>query len=55
MCIVDVAVAFDAVNVTERNNKTWLTMDTTKGALKSAAGFKFDKSQDMWTLSQKSV
>jgi hypothetical protein len=53
--ILDVAVALDAVNVTGRNNKTWLTMNTTKNALKSATGFKFDKSQGMWTLSQKLV
>jgi sporulation protein YlmC with PRC-barrel domain len=49
----DVAVAFDAVHVTQRNNKTWLTINTTKDALKGATGFKFDKSQGLWMLGQK--
>ncbi len=46
----DVAVPMDAVNVTQRNNKSWLTMNTTKDALKSATGFKFDKSRGLWTI-----
>ncbi|WBJ98785.1 PRC-barrel domain-containing protein [Methylocystis parvus] len=49
----DVAVAFEAVNISQRNNKTWLSMNTTKAALMSATGFKFDKSQGLWTLGQK--
>ena len=49
----DVAVAFAAMHMTQRNNKTWLTINTTKDALKGATGFKFDKSQGLWMLSQK--
>jgi sporulation protein YlmC with PRC-barrel domain len=49
----DVAVAFEALNISQRNNKTWLSMNTTKAALMSATGFKFDKSQGLWTLGQK--
>jgi len=44
----DVAVSFDAIHGTERNGKWWLTMDTTKDVLKSAAGYKFDKVKATW-------
>ena len=44
----DVAVPFDAIHATERNGKWWLTMDATKDALKSAAGYKFDKVKATW-------
>jgi len=44
----DVAVPFDAVHATERNGKWWLTMNATKEALKSAAGYKFDKVKATW-------
>jgi sporulation protein YlmC with PRC-barrel domain len=46
----DVAVSFDAINATQRNNKWWLTMNVTKDELKNAAGFRFDKSKGLWTL-----
>lgn len=46
----DVAVAFDAIHATERNNKWWLTMNATKDELKSATGFRFDKNKGLWTL-----
>lgn len=46
----DVAVAFDAVNVAQRNNKSWLTMNATKDDLKNATGFRFDKNKGLWTL-----
>jgi sporulation protein YlmC with PRC-barrel domain len=44
----DVAVPFGAVKHTSKNNKVYLTMDTTKDALKSAPGFKYDKNTTKW-------
>jgi sporulation protein YlmC with PRC-barrel domain len=44
----DVAVPFSAVKQTTKNNKTYLTMDTTKDALKSAPGFKYDSDKTAW-------
>jgi hypothetical protein len=44
----DVAVPFSAVKQTTKNNKTYLTMDATKGALKSAPGFKYDSNKTAW-------
>jgi sporulation protein YlmC with PRC-barrel domain len=44
----DVAVPFSAVHGTEKNGKWWLTMNTTKDALKSAAGYKYDKAKATW-------
>jgi sporulation protein YlmC with PRC-barrel domain len=44
----DVAVPFDQVHGTERNGKWWLTMNTTKDALKNATGYKYDKTKATW-------
>jgi hypothetical protein len=44
----DVAVAFDAVRATTKNNKVYLVMNTTKDALKSASGFKYDRTAAKW-------
>jgi sporulation protein YlmC with PRC-barrel domain len=44
----DVAVPFTAVKHTTRDNKVYLTMDTTKDALKSATGFKYDRDRTTW-------
>jgi len=44
----DVAVPFSAVKQTTKNNKMYLTMDTTKDALKSAPGFKYDSNKTTW-------
>jgi sporulation protein YlmC with PRC-barrel domain len=44
----DVAVSFNAVQKTVKDNKIYLTMNTTKDALKSAPGFKYDKQQTTW-------
>jgi sporulation protein YlmC with PRC-barrel domain len=44
----DVAVPFSAILATERNGKWWLTMNATKDALKSAAGYKYDKAKATW-------
>jgi hypothetical protein len=44
----DVAVPFTAVKHTMKDNSVYLTMDTTKDALKSAPGFKYDKEKTSW-------
>lgn len=49
----DVAVAFDQVEATPKNNKMLLVMDTTKDSLKSAPGFKYDSSTTSWVPDNK--
>jgi sporulation protein YlmC with PRC-barrel domain len=45
----DVAVPFDAVQVTTKgNNKYYLVMNATKDSLKSAKGFKYDRNAMTW-------
>src|SRR6202050_5890372 len=44
----DVGVSFNAVQKTVKDNKIYLTMNTTKDALKSAPGFKYDRQQTTW-------
>ena len=44
----DVAVEFGAVKQTIANSKVHLTMNTTKDALKSAPGFKYDSNTTTW-------
>jgi hypothetical protein len=44
----DVAVPFSAVKKVTKDNKTYLTMNTTKDALKSAPGFKYDRDKTAW-------
>jgi PRC-barrel domain len=44
----DVAVAFDAVHAEMKNGDWYLTLDTTKDALKSAPGLSFDKEKTAW-------
>jgi sporulation protein YlmC with PRC-barrel domain len=44
----DVAVNFNAVKETMKDNKNYLTMDTTKDALKQAPGFKYDSNKTAW-------
>ena len=44
----DVAVPFQALHQTTKNNKVYLVMNTTKDALKSAPGFKYDRSAARW-------
>jgi sporulation protein YlmC with PRC-barrel domain len=44
----DVAVPFSAIKHTMKNNKIYLTMDTTKDALKAAPGVKYDRSKTTW-------
>jgi sporulation protein YlmC with PRC-barrel domain len=44
----DVAVPFDAIQKTTMNNKTTLVMNTTRDSLKSAPGFKYDRTTTSW-------
>jgi sporulation protein YlmC with PRC-barrel domain len=44
----DVAVSFDSLKLTQKNQKWYLVMNTDKEALKNAPGFKYDRSQDRW-------
>jgi sporulation protein YlmC with PRC-barrel domain len=51
----DVAVPFDAVHVTNKDNNKWyLVMNTTKDELKSAPGFKYDRNSTTWMPDTKS-
>jgi sporulation protein YlmC with PRC-barrel domain len=50
----DVAVPFDAVHATTKNNSKWyLVMNATKDSLKNAAGFKYDESKTSWVPDKK--
>jgi len=44
----DVAVNFNSIQKSMKDNKVYLTMDTTKDALKSAPGFKYDSDKTTW-------
>ncbi len=44
----DVAVSFNTVKATMKDNKIYLTMNTTKDALKAAPGFKYDSNKNTW-------
>jgi sporulation protein YlmC with PRC-barrel domain len=44
----DVAVSFNSIKATKKNDKTYLTLDTTKDALKNALGFKYDRNSTTW-------
>ncbi len=45
----DVAVPFNAVQVTTKDNNKWyLVMNSTKDALKAAKGFKYDRDAMTW-------
>ncbi|HUZ33112.1 MAG TPA: PRC-barrel domain-containing protein [Xanthobacteraceae bacterium] len=51
----DVAVPFDAVHVTNKDNNKWyLVMNTTKDDLKNAPGFKYDRNSTTWMPDTKS-
>ena len=49
----DVAVSFNAIKKSTKDDKTYLTMDTTKDALKSAPGFKYDSDKTSWVPANK--
>ncbi len=44
----DVAVSFSAIKPTKKNDKTYLTLNTSKDALKKAPGFKYDRQSTKW-------
>jgi sporulation protein YlmC with PRC-barrel domain len=44
----NVAVPFDAVHASQKNGEWWLTMTTTKDALKGAAGYVYDREKATW-------
>lgn len=44
----DVAVGFDAVKRTTKDNSVHLTMNTNKDALQSAPGFRYDRQTTKW-------
>jgi sporulation protein YlmC with PRC-barrel domain len=44
----DVAVPLTAIKQTMKDGKPYLTMDTTKDAMKAAPGFKYDSKTMMW-------
>jgi sporulation protein YlmC with PRC-barrel domain len=44
----EVAVPYSAITQTKKDDKTYLVMNTTKDALKGAAGFRYDKSANRW-------
>jgi hypothetical protein len=43
-----VSVPFNALQVTEKNGKRYLVMDTTKEALTSAPGYRYDSTTGKW-------
>lgn len=43
-----VAVPVEAISLTKKNGKSWLTINTTKDILKKATGYKFDKKLRTW-------
>ncbi len=52
----DVAVPFNAVQMTNKNNNKWyLVMNATKDALKNAKGFKYDRSAMKWVPEESSA
>ena len=46
----DVAVAFNAVTITKKNDQTHLMMNTTKEALKTSVGYKYDRQTTTWLV-----
>ncbi len=44
----DVAVNFNAIKPTKNNDKTYLTLNTSKDALNNAPGFKYDRQSTSW-------
>jgi PRC-barrel domain len=48
----NVAIPFDALNVIQQNNQRHLSVNTTKDALKSAAGFTYDLATATWVTDE---
>jgi sporulation protein YlmC with PRC-barrel domain len=49
----DVAVPFSAVKHTTKDGKVYLTLDTTKDALKAAPGLRYDRNTTTWVPDNK--
>ena len=49
----DVAVAFNSVKAAMKDNKWYLTLETTKDALKAAPGFTYDSTKTTWVPAAK--
>jgi len=49
----DVIVPFNSVKSTKKNDKFYLTLDETKDSLKSAPGFKYNKTTTTWEPDKK--
>jgi hypothetical protein len=49
----DVAVPFSALRAAKKDTATRLVLDTTKDALKSAPGYKYDRTTTTWIQEQK--
>ena len=47
----DVAVPFSSIRANVKDNKWYLVLDTTKEALRTAPGFKYDKAKTTWVKS----
>jgi len=43
-----VSVPFNALQLTEKNGKRYLVVDTTKEALRSAPGYRYDSATGKW-------
>lgn len=43
-----VAVPVDSITMTEKNNKSWLTINTTKDVVKKAPGYKYNAKDHAW-------
>jgi sporulation protein YlmC with PRC-barrel domain len=44
----DVAIPFSAIHGAQKNGRWYLSMNTTKDALKNAPGYKYDSSKATW-------
>jgi sporulation protein YlmC with PRC-barrel domain len=44
----DVAIPFSDLRASEKNNKWYLVLNTTKDALKTASGYTYDKTKTTW-------
>jgi sporulation protein YlmC with PRC-barrel domain len=44
----DVAIPFDAMRLTKKDNKWYLLVNTTKDSLKAAPSFKYDREKTTW-------
>jgi sporulation protein YlmC with PRC-barrel domain len=50
----DVIVSFNAIKPSKKDNKTYLTLNTTKDELQKAPGFKYDREKTTWVPDNKS-